>query len=69
MKIIVEVERVYGNVLIYPIDKNAKTFCKLLNQKTLTGRNLEYIEDLGYKIEVETQEKLITISSQSIKVG
>ena len=69
MKIIVEVENVYGNVLVYPICKNAKIFCKLLNQKTLTGRNLEYIKSLGYKVEIETQKKSIIISSQSIKVG
>ena len=50
MEIIVEVRNVYGKPLIYPISEEAKLFAMIGNQKTLTLRVLNMIEDLGFKI-------------------
>lgn len=51
LSITIEVKTIYGNTLIYPVDKNAKLFTQLIGQKTLTRRDLDTIKELGYSIE------------------
>lgn len=51
MKIQVYVREIYGKVIIYPQCEQAKLFCSLLGQKTLTAYNLKLIQRLGYLIE------------------
>lgn len=51
MKITVQVRNVYGNQTIYPICDKARIFAELLDQKTLTHRDLCKIEALGFRIE------------------
>jgi len=43
----------YGNQTIYPNCESSKTFCKLINQATLTPLNIKYIKELGYTIVVD----------------
>ena len=43
MEVYVEKRTVYGNTLYYPACWNAKTFCRLTNQKTLS---LGHIRDI-----------------------
>lgn len=50
-KALVDVKSVYGNERIYPICENAKIFAQMLGQETLTRRDLNYMEKLGYKIQ------------------
>lgn len=51
----VRVRTVYGNVTIYPESENARIFCKLLGQKSLTVQDIEHIKALGFTVQV-TQE-------------
>lgn len=51
MTIKVEFKTVWGNEMIYPVCDNAKLLAKLAKQKTFTGREIEIIKQLGYKIE------------------
>ena len=55
MWITVEIKTVYGNDLIYPICKTAKTFAALTGKKTLTTEAIKNIKKLGYKIFTEQQ--------------
>lgn len=55
MKITVKIREVYGNKTIYPVCEKAQLFARLVDQKTLTHRDLCIIERLGYSIEVEQQ--------------
>lgn len=43
----------YGQQQIYPNCESSKTFCKLLDQQTLTPLNVRYIKDLGYEVIVD----------------
>jgi hypothetical protein len=52
LTIIVQIKSIYGKEQIYPICNNARGFCALLNQKTLTRENIGNIKNLGYKIEI-----------------
>lgn len=49
----------YGNQTIYPNCESSKTFCKMLDQKTLTPLNIKYIRELGYQIVIDPQEVFI----------
>lgn len=49
----------YGNQTIYPNCESSKTFCKMLDQKTITPLNLKYIRELGYQIVIDTPEVTI----------
>jgi hypothetical protein len=49
----------YGNQTIYPNCESSRTFCKLLDQKTLTPLDVKYIRELGYKVVVDTPEVCI----------
>lgn len=50
MQIQVTIKSVYGNETIYPHCQQAKGFADLLNQKTLTRRDLTKIKAMGYEI-------------------
>lgn len=53
MNIIVSVKNVYGRETIYPECAKAKTFARLIRQKTLTVDDVREIKSLGYKIELK----------------
>lgn len=57
MKIQVKIKNVYGKESIYPVCKLAQQFAALVQQKTLTSREIKLIKEMGYSIEViqETQ--------------
>lgn len=42
----------WGIERIYPFNKTADLFCKLIGKETLTTRDIKCIEQLGYKIEI-----------------
>lgn len=46
----------YGNQTIYPNCESSKTFCKLLEQKTLTPLDIKHIRELGYQVVIDPQE-------------
>lgn len=46
----------YGQQTIYPNCESSKTFCKMLNQKTLTPLDVKHIRELGYKLVIDPQE-------------
>lgn len=46
----------YGNQTIYPNCESSKTFCKMLDQKTITPLNLKYIRELGYQVVIDAPE-------------
>jgi len=41
---------VYGQPLSYPVCDKAKTFASMVGRKTLTGRDVEHIRALGYRV-------------------
>ena len=49
----VEIKSVFGNEKIYPACPVAEGFCKLINQKTLTERDINCIKELGYEVQVQ----------------
>jgi hypothetical protein len=48
----VEIKTIYGVDKIYPACPKAEVFCKLLNQKTLTDRDIELIKQLDIAVQV-----------------
>ena len=52
LKIKVQIKHVYGNETIYPVCEKAKIFAQMVNQRTLTRRDIQYIKQLGYAVEV-----------------
>ena len=46
----VQVKSVYGKDTVYPACESTKSFCELLNQTTLTERDIKYIKALGFKV-------------------
>jgi hypothetical protein len=48
----VEVKRIYGNILYYPLNEAATKFTILLNCKTLTKLQLRRIRNCGFTIDV-----------------
>ena len=55
MKIQVSIKQVYGKETIYPACKQAKLFADLAKQTTLTMREISFIKQLGYEVEVVSQ--------------
>ena len=55
MEIIVCIDRVFGNIVAYPVCDKAKLFAKLAGTKTLTSETIGIITALGYKV---MQERL-----------
>lgn len=56
MEVYVEKRVIYGNTLYYPACWNAKTFCRLTNQKTLSLGHIEDIKSLGFKVLIRPDE-------------
>ena len=52
----VRIKQVWGNDTIYPVCESAHTFADLLNQRTLTNRDIASIKKLGYTIKVKQVE-------------
>lgn len=50
--ITVSIKSVYGVDKIYPACPKAEVFCKLLNQKTLTDRDIDLIKKLDIAVNV-----------------
>ena len=46
----VQVKSVYGKDTVYPACDSTKSFCELLNQTTLTERDIKHIKALGFKV-------------------
>ena len=46
----VELRDVYGNTLLYPVNKPAQLFCNLLGTKTIPQWALKNIRELGFVI-------------------
>ena len=55
MKIVVKKDKVFGNIVIYPICDNAKLFAEIAGTKTLTHATLTRIERLGYEITLQQE--------------
>ena len=53
MEIVVMIKNVYGNELIYPVCDKAKRFALLSGRKTLSPRDIEIIEELGFSVRVQ----------------
>lgn len=56
-RIEVDIVNQYGRDVIRPVCDTAKTFCRMLNQKTLTGRDIQHIKELGYGVFVSHQNQ------------
>jgi|LakMenE01Jun11ns_1017448.scaffolds.fasta_scaffold9691515_1 hypothetical protein len=54
MKITIKIRSAYGNTLFDPACDSSKTFCAMLNTKTLTRDALSHIAALGYAIEAQS---------------
>ncbi len=54
--ITVEIKTVYGREAIYPACPKSITFTDMLGQSTLTRRDIEYIKQLGYQINIKQPE-------------
>lgn len=51
--LVVQIKTVYGEDKIYPLSHEADLFCQMLNQKTLTKQNIEYLKLIGFTVMVE----------------
>lgn len=49
----IRIDKAYGRKLLYPADKNAELFAKLLGAKTFTAEQVQAIEGLGYVVQVQ----------------
>ena len=58
--ITVQIKSVYGQDKIYPICDTAKLFASIAGTKTITKDALISIHQLGFKIEVEHDELILT---------
>lgn len=56
MKIQIEIKRVYGNVVAYPLCDQAKLFASIAGTSTLTSATLKHIQALGYSFECKTYD-------------
>lgn len=56
MKIQIEIKRVYGNVVAYPLCPQAKIFAAIAGTSTLTSATLKRIQALGYSFECKTYD-------------
>jgi len=56
MTIKIEIKRVYGNVVAYPVCDKAKLFAAIAGTSTLTSAALKRIQSLGYSFECQTYD-------------
>jgi hypothetical protein len=52
MKITVRLDKNYGSWVVYPVCQKAQLFAAMAGTKTLKQQTLQYIEKLGYEIEI-----------------
>jgi hypothetical protein len=52
----IEIKRVYGNVVAYPLCDQAKIFASIAGTSTLTSANLKRIQALGYSFICKTYD-------------
>jgi hypothetical protein len=52
----IEIKRVYGNVVAYPICDKAKLFASIAGTSTLTAATLKRIQSLGYSFICKTYD-------------
>jgi hypothetical protein len=52
----IEIKRVYGNVVAYPLCDQAKIFASIAGTSTLTSANLKRIQALGYSFVCKTYD-------------
>ena len=57
MEITTTIKNVYGSDLMYPACETAYWFSQLTGSKTFTVRHLAMIQNLGYKIVVDNNQK------------
>ena len=50
MSIEVTKDRVYGNIVYYPVCNKAKRFAEIAGTKTLTEHTMFLIKEMGYEI-------------------
>jgi hypothetical protein len=55
-EITIEIKNVYGEDKAYPVCDKAKLFTEIAGTRTLRPADLNYIQQLGYKITVKQQE-------------
>lgn len=65
-RIEVRIENVYGTRAMYPHCEKAEIFARMLGQKTLTEKNVEYIKELGFKVFAVTENKNVVWSMGEI---
>lgn len=56
MEIQIEIKRVYGNVVAYPLCPTAKIFASIAGTSTLTSSTLKKIQSLGYSFICKTYD-------------
>lgn len=56
MNIRVRIETHYDRELIYPVCDKAHVFAGIAKTKTLTRKTINLIKDLGYTIEIESNQ-------------
>jgi len=52
MKITIRLDKNYGVWVVYPVCQKAQLFAAMAGTKTLKQQTLQYIEKLGYEIEI-----------------
>lgn len=50
MTLLVKFEKVYGNVVCYPVNEQAQRVAKLAGTKTLTPQALKIAKEMGFKL-------------------
>lgn len=55
-KIVLRVKETYGTTRYYPVNVAATLFCDLVNQKTLTTREIDIAQRLGFGVVYMAQE-------------
>ena len=56
-EILVAIRNVYGKEIVYPFCPTAKSFAKLVGQKTLTYQSIQTIKELGYTVTVVSEHQ------------
>lgn len=51
----IRIDKAYGRKLLYPANRNAELFAKLLGAKSFTAEQVAAIEGLGYVVQVQSE--------------
>jgi hypothetical protein len=54
-ELLVRIESVYGNRLIYPINNSAILLAKLMGRKTFNRDHVKDFQKLGFQVEIERE--------------